>query len=131
MPCSWIGTSGWNYRHWRGDLYPRDLPARDWLRFYAERFPTGEVNNTHYIQVKDAGYDARCDEAPDGFRFAVKAHRYITHWKRLKDTGDSLERISRRARRLGDRLGPVLFQCHPQFDRKDENVAPRAVPRDG
>lgn len=123
MARFWIGTSGWNYKHWRGDFYPQGLPVKEWFHYYAGRFPTVEINYTFYRQAADKRYDAWRDDAPDGFRYAIKAHQYVTHMKRLKDTGDSLNRVFKSARRLQEALGPVLFQCHPQFSRDDENVA--------
>jgi uncharacterized protein YecE (DUF72 family) len=131
----WIGTSGWNYKHWRGTFYPRDLPVKRWFAYYAERFPTVEINNSFYREPSVKTYEGWRDQAPPGFRYAVKAHRYVTHMKRLTDTGDSLDRVITGARRLGGSLGPVLFQCHPQFDRDEENCSRlerflEALPRD-
>ena len=123
MSRFWIGTSGWHYGHWKRCFYPQELPARKWLSFYAQRFPTVELNASFYRQPRASTWDLWRETAPEGFRFAVKANRYITHIKRLDDCADPLERFLAGARRLGDRLGPVLYQMPPSFHRTDENVA--------
>ncbi len=93
MARFWIGTSGWNYRHWKGRFYPNDLPARDWLAHYSRHFRTVELNSTFYREPSHKAWESWRDTAPDGFRFAVKAHRYLTHRRRLKDAEDSLSRV--------------------------------------
>lgn len=113
----WIGTSGWVYQHWRGVFYPSDLPSARWLAHYYERFPTVEVNFSFYRLPKEKTFENWGRVVPSGFRFAVKASRYITHIKRLKDCEEPLETFLGRARLLGDALGPVLFQLPPQFKR--------------
>src|SRR3972149_2892532 len=122
MAHFWIGTSGWQYRDWKERLYPREIPQRQWLSYYCERFPTVEINNSFYMQPSAKSWEHWRETAPEGFRFAVKAHRYLTHRKRLKDCEDSLERVATAARRLKSRLGPVLFQLPPYFKRNDENA---------
>lgn len=122
MTRFWIGTSGWHYDHWRSTFYPEDLPAKRRFAYYAERFPTVELNATFYRQPKDSTWDSWRDTAPEGFRFAVKASRFITHIKRLADPEDSLDRFLGGARRLGDRLGPALYQLPGAFQRTEENV---------
>ena len=111
----WVGTSGWQYRDWRGPFYPNDLPQRRWLEFYATRFPTVEVNNTFYSLPKEATFERWRDETPAGFVVTVKASRYITHIRRLRNATDSVELFWSRARLLRDKLGPVLFQLPPNF----------------
>lgn len=118
-----IGTSGWQYDHWRGVLYPPGLPQRQWLRFYAGHFATVEVNNTFYRLPSAAAWDAWREAAPLGFHFAVKASRFITHFRRFREPAAPLRRLFERAQRLGDRLGPVLYQAPPDFARTPENVA--------
>ena len=110
----WIGTSGYVYRHWRkGVFYPLGLKVREELAYYAARFPTVELNNPFY-RLPTGEMFARWREAtPEGFEFAVKASRYITHIKRLRDTGEEIELLMSRARELGPKLGPVLFQLPP------------------
>jgi uncharacterized protein YecE (DUF72 family) len=117
----WIGTSGWQYRHWRGDFYPQRLPQRLWLAHYMDHFPTVELNNSFYRQPQDDTWDRWRQAASTDFRFAVKANRFLTHIKRLNDISESLERFLKGARRLQDRLGPVLFQTPPNFHRTPEN----------
>src|SRR3990172_539913 len=123
MTTVWIGTSGWNYSHWKGRFYPDKLAPSGWLSFYAQRFSTVEVNASFYRQPRAGTWDAWRDTVPPGFLFAVKASRYITHIRRLADAGEPLQRILDGARRLGDRLGPLLYQMPPSFHRTGENVA--------
>ncbi|MFA9460513.1 DUF72 domain-containing protein [Thiohalorhabdus methylotrophus] len=110
-----IGTSGWQYDHWRGPFYPQDLPKNAFLEYYAERFAATEINSFFYGLPKEETVRKWREGVPDGFRFAVKASRYITHMKKLKDPGPSLERFWERAEALGSRLGPVLFQLPPNW----------------
>jgi uncharacterized protein YecE (DUF72 family) len=110
-----IGCSGWQYRHWRGIFYPTDLPASRWLEHYAERFNTVEINNTFY-RLPEAGTFAQWRRrAPRGFVYAVKASRFLTHMKKLRDPQEPLRRFFDRARRLGPALGPVLYQLPPRW----------------
>jgi uncharacterized protein YecE (DUF72 family) len=111
----WIGTSGWQYGHWRERLYPTGVPQRAWLAHYARVFRTVEVNNSFYQLPQEATFDRWREESPPGFVFAVKASRYITHLRRLRDCGDPVSLFWSRAKRLGDKLGPVLFQLPPRF----------------
>ncbi len=122
MSRFWIGTSGWNYKHWRGIFYPEKLPVSRWFDFFQQHFSTVEINNTFYREAPDKTYDSWRDQAPEGFCYAVKAHRYLTHLKRLHEPADSLERVVKGARRLDDHLGPLLYQLPPAFKRTDENV---------
>ncbi|MBY8877551.1 DUF72 domain-containing protein [Actinacidiphila acidipaludis] len=108
-----IGTSGWQYRDWRGVLYPEKLPQRLWLEEYAGRFATVENNNAFYrLPTADIFADWR-RRTPDGFVMAVKASRYLTHIKRLREPEEPVHRLMERAAALGDRLGPVLLQLPP------------------
>lgn len=110
----WIGTSGYVYRHWRkGVFYPNGLPARGELGYYATRFHTVELNNPFYRLPTPEMFDRWRDTTPPGFQFAVKASRYITHIKRLRDVSDELALFRERAERLGPKLGPILFQLPP------------------
>jgi uncharacterized protein YecE (DUF72 family) len=110
-----VGTSGWMYRDWRERFYPKGLPQRRWLEFYSSRFDTVEVNNSFYILPKEATFARWRRETPSGFVMAVKASRYITHIRRLRDAGESVELFLARASALGDKIGPVLFQLPPRF----------------
>ena len=122
MTTFWIGTSGWHYKHWREVFYPKGLPQREHFSFYVERFPTVELNNSFYRQPKDTTWDLWREAAPEGFKFAVKANRFITHIKRLAEPQAPLERFLGGARRLGPALGPVLFQTPASFHRTEINA---------
>lgn len=111
-PCH-IGCSGWNYRHWRGAFYPEGLPARKWFAFYAQHFDTVEINSSFYRLPKAETFDAWREQAPAGFRYAVKANRFITQAKKLKDCDEPLARMIAAARHLGATLGPILYQLPP------------------
>jgi uncharacterized protein YecE (DUF72 family) len=113
-----VGTSGYSYPPWKGSFYPEKLPAARMLGFYSGRFPTVEINNTFYRMPAPEMLQKWAAETPDGFRFALKSPRRITHEKRLVDTADSVLRLYESAAALGDKLGPVLFQL-PPFARKE------------
>ncbi len=117
-----IGTSGWQYDHWREVFYPRSLPKRQWLDYYCQRFDTVELNNSFYRQPATKSWDAWRAAVPKGFAFAVKASRFISHFKRFRDPETSLERLFDGANRLGCHLGPVLYQARPDFERTLANV---------
>ncbi|MCL7744130.1 DUF72 domain-containing protein [Guyparkeria hydrothermalis] len=118
-----LGTSGWNYRHWREVFYPASLPASEWLSFYAERFASVEINATFYRLPSEATLDAWRQAVPSDFRFAVKASRYITHMKKLKDPLESTGAFFEKIERLGDRLGPILFQLPPRWRVNPDRLA--------
>lgn len=115
MGRCFIGTSGYVYKHWRGRFYPQALPAREWLPFYAQRFETVELNNPFYRLPAKAVFAAWRRTVPPEFVFAVKASRYLTHLKRLKQPSDPLRRLLTRAAALQATLGPVLFQLPARF----------------
>lgn len=127
-----VGCSGWNYRSWRETFYPRGLPARRWLEHYAARFETVEVNATFYRLPNRDAVARWVEQTPDGFRFAVKASRYLTHVKRLTDLDVGLARFYERIEPLLDagRLAAVLWQLPESFRRDDERLAGllRALP---
>ncbi len=110
-----VGTSGWQYDSWRGRFYPPDLPKSRWLEFFVTRFPTVELNNSFYRLPSEAAFRGWRDRTPDGFVMAVKASRYLTHIRRLRDPKDPVDLFWSRARELGPRLGPVLIQLPPKF----------------
>lgn len=116
----WIGTSGFSYPHWRERFYPRGLPSSRWLPFYASHFPTVELNVTFYRLPKEGAFEKWRQETPPGFRFAVKASRFITHLKKLKGIEEALETFIGRARFLGHKLGPILYQLPPNLHRNDD-----------
>ncbi len=110
-----IGTSGWHYPHWRGAFYPKDLPERDRLAYYAGIFDTVEINNSFYRLPSEETLRDWAERTPPGFVFACKANRYITHMKKLKDQDQILASFLGRIAVLGDKLGPVLFQLPPRW----------------
>ncbi|PZF88367.1 DUF72 domain-containing protein [Micromonospora deserti] len=110
-----VGTSGWQYRDWRGRLYPRGLPQRRWLEHFAARFATVEVNNAFYRLPERDTFAAWRARTPGDFCVAVKMSRYLTHVKRLRDPAEPVARFLGRATALGDRLGPVLLQLPPNL----------------
>src|SRR3954462_9671522 len=117
-----IGCSGWQYRHWRGDFYPADLPQGRWLEYYASHFDTVEVNNSFYKLPAEGLFAGWRQRVPSRFLFAVKASRYLTHMKKLKDPDEPLEKIFSRASELQHKLGPVLYQLPPQFQLNMERM---------
>ncbi len=112
-----IGTSGWHYNHWTGLFYPDQLPKSKWFKYYAENFDTVEINNTFYQLPKQETFKNWHKQAPKNFLYTVKANRYITHIKRLKDPSESLERFFERVGILAENLGPVLYQLPPNFHK--------------
>jgi uncharacterized protein YecE (DUF72 family) len=110
-----IGTSGWQYDDWRGRFYPPDVPKRSWLAFLASRFPTVELNNSFYRLPERDTFVRWRDETPAGFVMTVKASRFITHIRRMRDCREPVALLWERARGLGPRLGPILFQLPPRF----------------
>ena len=117
-----IGTSGWQYRHWRGVLYPEGLPQRRWLEHYAQRYRCLEVNNAFYRLPERSVFEGWRDQTPDGFVVAVKVSRYLTHIKRLRDPEEPVSRLLDRAAGLGDRLGPFLLQLPPNLRADPERL---------
>jgi uncharacterized protein YecE (DUF72 family) len=110
-----VGTSGWQYRHWRETFYPRGLAQNKWLEFYAERFATVESNAAFYRLPLAATFAAWAERTPADFVMAVKASRYLTHIKRLADPQESVNLLVERARELGPKLGPILVQLPPSM----------------
>lgn len=126
-----VGTSGWQYKHWKGRFYPENLKASEWLFHYSSCFRTVEVNNTFYRLPEDAAFQRWASSTPPDFTFAVKASRYLTHTKRLKDCAEPVSRLMERAGELGGKLGPVLLQLPPTFsaDRDSLDATLRSFPR--
>ena len=110
-----IGTSGWSYPHWRDRFYPPKLPAREHFAFYARHFDTVELNNSFYRQPPPERFEAWANQAPAGFLFAVKGSRYISHIRRLQVEQKSVDLVVEPARRLGEKIGPILFQFQANF----------------
>ena len=119
-----IGCSGWNYRDWRGAIYPEGLPARRWLERYAELFDTVEVNNTFYRLPSHSAVQGWVEQTPSGFVIAVKASRYLTHVKRLREMQRGAARYFEAIGPLASspKLGPVLWQLPANFKRDDERL---------
>jgi uncharacterized protein YecE (DUF72 family) len=121
-----IGTSGWQYRDWRGTAYPQDEPQRRWLDLYGEQFATVEVNNSFYRLPSQEQFAAWASRVPDTFCFAVKASRYLTHIRRLREPDDAVRRLLDAAQGLGSKLGPVLLQLPPTL-RADVDLLAAAL----
>src|SRR2546430_1610062 len=128
-----VGTSGFAYRQWKPDFYPAKLKAADMLRYYAERLPSVEINNTFYRMPSPKLVEGWRDETPQSFRFTLKAPQRITHVAKLAGVEELLDRFLGAARTLGERLGCMLFQCPPwlryEAARLDDFLA--ALPADG
>jgi uncharacterized protein YecE (DUF72 family) len=126
-PALRIGCSGWNYKHWRGNFYPRDMPVREWFDHYAQVFDTVEINNTFYRLPEAATFETWRNRAPAGFLYAIKASRFLTHLKRLREPEEPVIRLFERASLLQDHLGPVLYQLpasfHCDLERLDNFLA--------
>ncbi|MGI9431850.1 MAG: DUF72 domain-containing protein [Myxococcota bacterium] len=114
-PLVLAGTSGFSYKGWKGPFYPEDLPQKKWLAYYASQLPAVELNNTFYRMPKESVVAGWAAQVPSHFRFALKASRKITHFKRLKDAGDETGYFLRVSSALGDRLGALLFQLPPNL----------------
>ncbi len=145
MARVFIGTSGWIYSHWEGIFYPENLPAENKLRYYSRHFKTVEINYSFYRLPKSSIYQKWYSETPDDFVFAVKASRFITHIKRLKEVNphtkrgqgakfdevsprygvgvkDAWKKFLENALNLKEKLGPILFQFPPSFQATEENI---------
>jgi uncharacterized protein YecE (DUF72 family) len=118
-----IGTSGWNYGHWRGCFYPADLPRRDWLAHYQKEFSTVELNASFYRRIRRSTWERWRQQSPEGFVWAVKAHRQITRFTRLRQR-KPLREFLQSVAALGNRLGVILFQLPPSL-KFDATVAKR------
>lgn len=118
-----IGTSGWQYRHWRGRFYPEGLAQDRWLEHYAARFRTVEVNNAFYRLPQASTFARWAERTPDDFVVAVKVSRYLSHVKRLRDPAEPVARFVDRARHLGPKAGPVLLQLPPNLARDLPSLA--------
>ncbi len=116
----YIGTSGWHYDHWRDRFYPQTLTKAKWLEFYARHFTTVEVNNTFYRLPSETAFTTWHDSSPANFTFAVKVSRFITHIKRLRNSEEAVDNFITRAKILGEKLGPLLYQLPPNMHRNDE-----------
>jgi uncharacterized protein YecE (DUF72 family) len=127
-----IGTSGFHYKHWKGPFYPLKTPDSKLLALYVQRFDTVELNNSFYRLPTAEAFDAWRDATPENFLFAVKASRFITHNKKLKDPENALDNLLPRAIHLGSKLGPILFQLPPRWRVNPARLAAllEILPRD-
>ena len=113
----YVGTSGYSYKPWKGKFYPKDLPDKEMLQFYGERFRTVEINNTFYRMPKASVLEAWAGDVPPDFRFVIKASNRITHIKRLKDVDEPVSILLKVIGALKERLGPLLFQLPPNMKK--------------
>ena len=123
MSKAFIGTSGWTYDGWRGPFYPRDLPKKQWLAWYASQFATTEINGSFYRTPSLEAVRSWNQQTPKNFLFAWKASKFITHWKRLSEkSANSIELMESRLKALSPKLGVVLFQLPPHFAKNRERL---------
>jgi uncharacterized protein YecE (DUF72 family) len=114
----YIGTSGWNYKSWKGKFYPSNICQKDWLDYYSKRYDSVEINNTFYRLPKKHTFKNWADSTPENFIFSIKASRYITHLKKFKECGDAINKLIEHASQLKEKLGIFLFQM-PASQIKD------------
>ncbi len=113
----YVGTSGYSYKEWKGSFYPGKIPAKEMLRYYAERLSTVEINATFYRMPQPSMLENWKEQVPPTFRFSLKASQRITHFKRLKETDEETKYFLETAAVLGDQLGVVLFQMPPNMKK--------------
>jgi uncharacterized protein YecE (DUF72 family) len=118
-----IGTSGWQYADWRGRLYPRSVPQREWLTYYSDRFQSVEVNNVFYRLPEKATFERWAAATPEDFQFSLKASRYLTHVLRLSKPTEPVGRLLDRSSGLGHKLGPILLQLPANFQADPDRLA--------
>jgi uncharacterized protein YecE (DUF72 family) len=109
----YLGTSGWNYSHWKRTFYPKEVPQKQWLEFYVQRFQTVELNNSFYRLPSPEQFASWRERSPGDFIFTVKMSRFLTHIKRLRDPQEPVERFMTHAAPLREKLGPILLQFPP------------------
>ncbi|MGE5392152.1 MAG: DUF72 domain-containing protein [Candidatus Saccharibacteria bacterium] len=122
---TFVGTSGWTYKHWNRRFFPDDLPKEQWLNFLSRRFPTVEVNTTFYHMARRTTFEKWKGEVGGGFKFALKMYRLFTHFKKLnldKEDEETLSGYLRNASVLGRKLGPILIQFPPSFSVELEKL---------
>lgn len=127
-----IGTSGWHYGHWKGHFYPEGTRSAEWLEYYSRRFQTVELNNAFYRLPSREAFEGWASDVPADFVVAVKASRYLTHTKRLRDSAEPVARLVAAAQGLGRKLGPLLLQLPPNLPADAGTLAAtlRAFPKD-
>ena len=119
-PGAHVGCSGFSYDHWRGVFYPEGLAKKNWLEYYASKFHTVELNVTFYRLPRESAFLGWYEKTPDNFLISVKASRYITHVKRLKDAAQPMARFFENVRPLDEKLAVVLWQLPPSFKADPE-----------
>lgn len=117
-----IGTSGWNYKHWKGPFYPGDLKVKDWLKFYSEHFTTTEINSSFYHMPSEKTVLNWVNTVPKGFRFCPKISRFITHMKKLRDVEEPVEYFFKVFDHMHANVGPVLVQLPRMVTFKPEKT---------
>lgn len=117
-----IGTSGYQYHHWKGAFYPNELPQRRWFEYYSSQFDTVEINNSFYSLPKAATFEQWRQAAPPGFRYALKFSRFGSHIKRLRDPSQTIGTFLEAAEQLKSRLGPILVQLPPNWRPQPERL---------
>lgn len=123
----YIGTSGWNYEHWRGAFYPEDLPQDKWLNFYSQQFDTVEINYSFYRLPEKKTFEGWYHTTPEHFSFTAKASRFFTHMKKLTLPEKNLSRFLENAVGLGDKLSAILFQLPPFWNVNVERLTQLAA----
>ena len=118
-----IGTSGWHYKHWLGLFYPENVSPNEMLSFYAQHFDTVEINNSFYRLPTPTTFTSWHDNSPRNFVFAVKASRFITHMKKLKDPESATPKFFEAAEHLAEKQGPILFQLPPRWHLNLERLS--------
>ncbi len=110
-----VGTSGWSFKHWKENFYPKGLKQADWLQYYSETFSTVEINTTFYRSPLVSTIENWQAHVPKDFQFSIKANRIITHFKRLKNCGERIEYLYKNIEKFKSKTGPILFQLPPTF----------------
>jgi uncharacterized protein YecE (DUF72 family) len=118
----YIGTSGWVYNDWASHFYPKEIPKKQYLDFYATQFPSVEINATFYRLPAQKVFHEWSEAAPPGFLYAIKGSRAVTHLKRLKPEAKSFPALLERCQHLGPHLGPILWQLPPSFPKNTERL---------
>ncbi|MCF7917181.1 MAG: DUF72 domain-containing protein [Candidatus Omnitrophica bacterium] len=117
-----IGTSGWHYKHWANNFYPKNLKSDQFFAYYLKKFNTVEINNSFYQLPQKNTLQEWERKAPNDFIFSVKASRYITHLKKLKDPQESTKKFFKAIKPLGEKIGPILFQLPPAWKLNAERL---------
>lgn len=132
MATIYIGTSGWSYTEWKGSFYPEEMKSEDYLQHYSTVFSATEINNTFYHLPDEGRLKSWMEATPDDFIFAIKASRYITHNKKLKDPEDSTHKFFDAIKPLKDKSGPILFQLPPNWHSNPQRLEEflKVLPKD-